>query len=204
MASFKKMKPAEFAAIFNDMVTIYTNNKGELDLTVDEVSAFDTAKSALNDDILDFQIKKDAFDAAAAKLKQSHLTAAEMAESRNKVIKADKAISIPLKASLGINVDTSNAVSSPLVPPSELVVVGFDNGINKLSWKRNGNARWTQFLIEFRTGETGAWQVLDAVTATRYEHAGQTPGIKVYYRVYAKRSNQKSGNSNVAVAYGQN
>lgn len=202
MASFKKMKPTEFAPIFVDMVTIYENNKSELGITGDDMTESTAARDNLTSAIADNQVKKDAFEASEAALKDAHFAAAEIADSRNAMIKANKKISNPIKESLNISTSLSIPATSPLSAPIELTVVGFDNGINKLKWKRNGNTQSTQFILEQRIGDAGAWQFLDTLTATRYEHTGQTPGTKIYYRITAKRSSQSSGHSNIAVVYG--
>lgn len=203
MPVYKYMKPTDFAPIFKEMVTIYENNKAELGIPNDELVDYQTASAALNDSISNYHAKKDAFEAAGAAMRDAHLLAADFADSRNKMIKANKKISNPIKESLNISTKVGNAAVN-LTPnePTDLTVIGFYNGINRLTWKRNGNTQNTPFIIEHRFNETEAWQYLDVITATKYEHIGQTPGVKIYYRIIAKRSKTKSGHSNIAVAYG--
>jgi hypothetical protein len=43
---------------------------------------------------------------------------------------------------------------------------------------------------------------VDAVTATKYEHLGQTPGVRATYRIKARRRAVLSDPSNEAVIYG--
>ena len=89
----------------------------------------------------------------------------------------------------------------PPTPPSDLTVTPFANGINRLTWVRNNNVQGTKFIIEAKRSANGAWQFVDVVTATRFDHINQTPGVPVMYRVKAKRGNQESVPSPDTVAY---
>jgi hypothetical protein len=103
-----------------------------------------------------------------------------------------------LLAELGLPI-TPHTTS--LEDPKELVAVGYSNGDNKLSWKRNGNRNGTVFVIEAKYGASTNWGQIDAVTSTRYTHSNQTPGTQVVYRVRARRGEAVSGYSNTAVVY---
>lgn len=123
----------------------------------------------------------------------------EMIRSVAKVINASNTIPETLKADLGITISPSPI--GPVTSPSSLVANGFDNGQNKLSWKRNGNAPRTAFLIEVKYGATGPWQFVAITSKTRFVHEGQTPGQMTTYRVFAQRNDFQSGASNLAVIY---
>lgn len=124
----------------------------------------------------------------------------ELFRGTAKVIAANGNIDPELKAELGIN--TSPSSLGPVVPVTDLAVAGFATGTNKLSWKRNGNADGTTFLIEARYGESAIWTLIDVATSTRYNHTDQTPGVQVQYRIISQRAGIKSDPSNEAVVYG--
>ena len=67
-------------------------------------------------------------------------------------------------------------------------------------WSRNGNAPGTQFVIEYSVSG-GAWTLLDIVTKTNYIHNTGLMLAQVYqYLVKARKNNETSGPSNIAVA----
>ncbi len=102
----------------------------------------------------------------------------------------------------GFNVVDGVKTTTAPVAPTDLVVTGTSDGINKLTWKRNGNKQGTLFMIEARSGDSGAWLIIDTVTNTKYEHKNQVPGVKIQYRIKAKRGTKESTASNMAVVYG--
>jgi hypothetical protein len=83
-----------------------------------------------------------------------------------------------------------------------LVATGTSDGTNSLKWNRSGNRQGTTFIIEAKIGDSNVWTMIDAVTNSTYKHKNQTPGVKVQYRVRAKRGDFESGYTNVAVVYG--
>lgn len=107
-----------------------------------------------------------------------------------KVINADVNISATLKGELGISIGPSP--SNPVTWPSNLTVVGLENGVNSLRWKRNGNAKGTIFIIESKSEDAANWTILTSLTALKYDHMGQVPGVRVSYRISAKRGNVQS------------
>ena len=52
-----------------------------------------------------------------------------------------------------------------------------------------------------KTGESTTYTMVDVVTKTKYDHKNQTPGVKVSYRILAKRGEKLSGHSNIATVY---
>jgi len=42
-------------------------------------------------------------------------------------------------------------------------------------------------LIEAKYGVDGTFNVVDTVTATKYDHKGQTPGVPAWYRITPRR-----------------
>jgi hypothetical protein len=106
-----------------------------------------------------------------------------------------------LRVEAGIPVrDTVRTTSAP-VTPLDLVANADAAGTNVLRWSGAGNASGIQYVIEAQYGGVGAFNMVDAVTATTYRHVGRTVGQQVVYRVRARRGTMISDASNVAVVY---
>jgi hypothetical protein len=73
-----------------------------------------------------------------------------------------------------------------------LQVNGCANGVNELRWNRTGNAPTTIFFVENRLAGSTTWGFVAAITGTRFNHMGQTPGQEQYYRVTSIRAGVNS------------
>jgi hypothetical protein len=96
--------------------------------------------------------------------------------------------------------DTVRTFSAP-VSPRELVATQASPTSASLAWNSNGNASGVQYVIEKRVNNAGEWLQVDVVTATRYLAQGLTPGVRVDFRVKARRGAQTSDPSNTASIY---
>lgn len=189
-----------FAPWIINFASVATANATLLNLTVGQAANL-TAHATLFETAFEENNAAKANAKGKATVKRNIRKASEdLFRGTAKVIAANGNIDPDLKAELGIN--TSPSSIGPVVPVIDLAVAGFATGTNKLSWKRNGNATTTTFLIEARSGESEDWTLLDAVTNTRFNHTGQIPGVQVQYRVISKRGGVKSDPSNEAVVYG--
>ncbi len=103
---------------------------------------------------------------------------------------------------LGLNVDDDSLTKSVPNPSTDLVVTGTSDGINRLKWSRASNRQGTLFVIEAKIAEAADWTIINAVTSSRFDNTNQTPGVKVQYRVKAKRGDLESSYSNKASVYG--
>ena len=120
----------------------------------------------------------------------------------NNGIKSIDGLASNIIEELGLNANESNAGGSAPTAPADLVATGTSDGTNHLKWSRNGNRQGTMFVIEGKAGDASTWTMVDAVTSASYKHINQTPGVKIQYRIKAKRGDLESGNSNTAVVYG--
>ena len=105
-----------------------------------------------------------------------------------------RAMEIPdnILESLGLKVhDTIPSHEEPN-QATNLQVEGLGVGINELDWDGNLNKSGTQYIIEAKYGLEAPFQIVDTVTATKYRHEGQTPGVAVFYRITARRGKLKS------------
>ena len=117
-------------------------------------------------------------------------------------VQSNPAVTPALKSSLGLNPKTNKPGVVQPVTPTGLTASGASNGVNELQWNRAGNHPSTVFLVEAQTGTNPDFVQIGAPTATKFTHSGVTPGVKVTYRVRARRRSTLSAPSNVATLYG--
>lgn len=133
---------------------------------------------------------KDALKGATAVRTTDRKNATAVVRAFAKEFKANPAISQQLLGDLGI---LSSSTSGPVVKVTDLNVVGCDDGDNRLTWDRNGNADGTTFIIEFSKNAGTTWTFAGAVSKTNFIHEGQTPGQTTWYRVTSNRASVSSG-----------
>ncbi len=175
-------------------------NETELGLTPEQVLTIQEQSAefkSLCD--LTFEKKKQLQGIVAAK-DQVRRTSTETARAIAKQIKANPAVGPGLLGKLGI---VQPRTSGPLVMVKKLVVTGTSNGVNSLTWDRNGNAQGTVFLIESKLEGASDWNFVAAVTKATFQDTNQIPGQTKYYRVKASRSGKTSNPSAPAVIYSQ-
>ena len=110
-------------------------------------------------------------------------------------------VTTPLALALGLKPRKVPRVKSAPAAPQKLTAKAAPNGVHTLQWQRMGNKPNTTFEIEAQTGDSAAWQIVGSVTATRFTHYGQVPGVKITYRVTARRAKMVSAASNLATVY---
>lgn len=192
-------KDADYRTWLDNFATVALANATALDLTTGQTTQITALTTAFKNAYI-------ASEAGKANVKGLISTKDGMRQASEsqvravaKLINANPNIPSQLKADLGINV--SPTPLGPVVTPANLVVNGTQNGVNTLSWKRNGNAYGTSFLIEYKPEGAGTWTMLTSVTRVRFEHMGQTPGAQVAYRVSAKRGSSQSAPTPATIAY---
>lgn len=200
MASYTRMTNAELTAAMTTWIELSPEEQRTLKLET-EIAALTAERDELRESMQAETAARNALDAAENRTKQARANAISRMSSNDARIKPDKNIPQSLKSIAGITAPDVVPTSSVPTVPLDCAVQPNANGINLVKWNRNGNRQGTQFIVEFRVGETGAWQIAGIVTAAKFAHTGRTPGERVYYRVRAQRAGLSSANSNEAVAY---
>lgn len=103
------------------------------------------------------------------------------------LVQLNEDVTDELRGKMGINIH--DKIPSHEVPYriSELKVLGQDNKINKIDWNKNGNKSGTQYILEVKYALDGDYQIVDTVTATKYDHKNQVPGKPAWYRITPRR-----------------
>lgn len=192
-------KDAEYRTWLNNFATVALANAAELDLTTGQTTNITALSTAFTNAYTASQAGKASLKGMISTKDNMRKASEELIRSVAKLINANDNISDQLKADLGINVLPTPV--GPVAVPEDLVVHTFQSGVNALSWKRNGNAYGTTFLIEYQLPGSSTWTILTSATSVRYDHEGQVAGQQIAYRVSAKRGTIQSGPSNVAIAY---
>ena len=202
MPDISQLSPDEISAFLGNFIAVANTNKTVLGITDGDLDLLTDQKEAVDTRIVGQKSAQDAAKAATASLGSAVKTAKTNLSTRNRLISANPAISNALKAQLGLTVPDNTPTDNTPVPPIELTVTGSAAGINTLRWKRGANKPGVQYVVEAKTDGAAAWVLVDAVTATRFDHLNQTPGLPVVYRVRARRRGVLSAPSNETTIYG--
>ena len=173
-----------------NFATVAAANATELGLSTGDTTAMTTQSAGFTTAYNNSQTTKNTLKSRIASKNNKRTSSEALFRTYAKQINANSSISDELKAQLGITITPS--VVGPVVPPIDLVVTGYETGVNKLAWKRNGNAQGTAFIIESKPETSGVWTIINVCTATKFDHTGQVPGQRVSYRISAKRGNSQS------------
>ncbi|MCE9558456.1 MAG: fibronectin type III domain-containing protein [Armatimonadetes bacterium] len=91
----------------------------------------------------------------------------------------------------------------PFVEPIQVTaftVNAINNGYAKFKWDRNGNNAATVFVLEQKSG-TGDWLRVWSGTRSKVQLTGYTPGVEVFFRVFATKGEFVSEPSDTQVIY---
>ena len=199
---YKKIKNPEFTIFVESFLGQAEANKAVLQFSEAKLDELSGNNTELKAKLLSRQNLQDSLDATDERIKF-------LRENMNKAVARfendadnNEEVSNSVKELLGFDTNSQSAASLGITVPQDLLVNGTSDGINHLKWNRNGNRYGTAFIIEAKIGDSSAWNIIDVVTVSKYDHKNQTPGVKVQYRVRAKRGEQESTASNTATVYG--
>lgn len=199
---YKKMKNPEFTIFVENMMNQADINKPILEFDPEKVTELKDDNAQLKAKLLSIKNLEDTLDSEAQAIKALRSKMNISVERFEIDADNNEKVTESLKELLGLSVKSSNGGFSGVTVPMDLLVNGTSDGINHLKWSRNGNRQGTTFIIEVRIGDSNNWIIIDAVTNTKYDHKNQTPGVRIQYRVRAKRGDIESIASNIAIVYG--
>ncbi len=196
------MSHAEFVIWMKNMLTVVEDNNAIANIDAALITDSKATRISLSTNLDERQTIEDNLAGKNEDIKFNRKDLNKKAAKIQGLLKLNSDVSNSLIEQAGFNIDEGGRTSTPPNPPMDLVVTGTSDGVNHLKWKRNGNPQGTLFFIEAKIGNSDAWTIVDTVTVSKYDHTDQTPGVKVQYRIRAKRGNAESTASNVAVVYG--
>lgn len=94
--------------------------------------------------------------------------------------------------SLDIPARHTSGTRSAAATPSGLIATAQVNGGVTLKYARNGNSQSTTFTIQQSDDEGATWSNIYSSSKTRVNLAGYTPGVSIWFRVFATRNNTSS------------
>lgn len=193
---------AEFAIWLANFINKADFYKALLNLSGGQITNLQTKATQFNADLALKQQKKEESVGQTALVKDERKDLNKDIGLLNNAFKAIDGLPGNILEELGLSINLGNFGNVQPFIPTDLVATGTSDGINSMKWNRNGNRQGTMFIIEAKIGDSDTWVMIDAVTGSTYKHKNQTPGVKIQYRIKAKRGDLESSHSNTAVVYG--
>lgn len=195
-------KPDQEAVAYLDtLITALEANEVAYGGVADDFASLRTLHTAFEDALNVSNTKKGEAQIAVANKDAARLDLEAAVRPEVAQIQVNPAVLDADRVTAGIPIrDTVRTFSNPITP-TDLVAVADAAGTNTLKWDDAGNATGIQYVVEGKVGAAAGFSTVDVVTARTYRHTGQTPGVKVEYRIRARRGNAISDPSNVAVVY---
>lgn len=185
-------------AWLNNFAETCEKYESELDLDTEELAEINGAASGFSTDLTAQSTAKAILKGATAAKNSAKTTANAVARKYAKEFKANPTVSSEILSELQI---VSNAVTSPVTTVTGVSVTGCDDGVNKVTWNRNGNSQGTSFIIEYRVDGQSNWNFAGVVTKVKFDHENQTPGVMTWYRIISTRAGTNSAPSVAVAAY---
>jgi hypothetical protein len=128
--------------------------------------------------------------------------ATQLAKLSNKI----KAEGTATEFQLAVGLTPNKVIRSTVVPLtiSDLVAEANSNGINRLSWRPNGNRYGVSYDIEGRFGDEGDFMPIGSTQNRGFKHSGQIPGNYGEYRIITRAAKSVSDPSASVTVYAQN
>ncbi len=167
-------------------------------LVADDVSGLAALRADFNTKLAAALAAKAALANAVAEKDASRATLQNTLRRLAKRIQADPTVTDDARRAAGIPVpDRVRSTNAPITP-SQLVAVEDGSSAALLSWNSNGNTSGIRYVVEKRVGNAGEWSLVDVVSATKKRVVGLTPGVRVDFRVKARRGAVDSDPSSVS------
>jgi hypothetical protein len=192
-------KDADFIAWLANFLTVANANLIPLGLIAADLTPVSTLQPTYSAQLNDVEAKKAALAGAVETKDATKDSVIQKLRLLVNKIQVNPAVTPALKSQLGISTREGGQYPQHPVAPDQLVAQLLPGGAIELDWNRNGNAPGTQFVIEYCLIPIGKWTLLNVVTKTNYVHDGHPLGSPIQYRVKARKANETSGQSNIAL-----
>lgn len=198
-STYYPSKDAELVVWLGNFITVANANLAALGIVATDVDPIKALQPTYSTNLNDVETKKAALSASVETKDATKDSIIQKIRLIVNKIQANPAVTPSLKAQLGISTRTGSTNLQHPVAPSDLVAELQSDGSVNLTWNRNANAPRTQFVIESIVGNGTEWSLLDVVTRTNYTHQGIGRGEQIMYRIKARKGNETSGCSNLAI-----
>ena len=192
-------KDAEFIIWLQNFATVANANLAALGLIAGDMTPITTLQPTYTTNLHDVESKKRALTNAVDTKDATKDSIIQKVRVVVNKIQANPSVTPALKAQLGISTRDGGQYPVHPVEPNQLFAELLSDGGVELDWNRNGNAPGTQFVIECKIGSATEFSLINVVTKTSYIHIGLTPGTRAEYLIKARRNNETSGPSNIAI-----
>lgn len=192
MYSYLPTKDADLEDWVGNFLTVAAANETALGIAAADLAPITADNTAYVNAIASVTTTKTAAKAATHSKDVAHKTLTHDVRLLVKRIQAHPGVSSTLKVSLGINPDNGTRTTTPPVTPKDLKANGSSLGVNSIAWNKNGNIPTTQFVIEAKKPADTTWNIVGQTTRSKFDHTGQTPGVKLEYRIIAARADKAS------------
>lgn len=182
-------------------VTVATANSTALVLTTPQITDFNTKTQALSTARQNVEDKRKAAEASVEDKDIKKRAVVTTARDLNRYIQGQPGVKDNIKTDLGLSVRKPHPKPVKPVTPADLKVVTDWSGFNALKWKSGGNTSGVLYEVQALFGDAAEWTVIATTSVRSFTHHGVTPGMRIEYRVAAKRRTDYSGYTDVAVAY---
>jgi hypothetical protein len=180
------------------VVPALVSDPAAVGLVADDVSGLAALRADFNTKLAAALAAKAALANAVAEKDASRATLQNTLRGLAKRIQADPTVTDDARRAAGIPVpDRVRSTNAPITP-SQLVAVEDGSSAALVSWNSNGNTSGIRYVVEKRVGNAGEWSLVDVVSATKKHVVGLTPGIRVDFRVKARRGAVDSDPSSVS------
>ncbi len=189
---------AAWLAIFN---SVAGTNATTLGLSPSDLTALNASLTNFNAAVSNATATRNAAKAAMLSKQTNRKNSSALVRGYARRIQANPNVSVAIKQQLGLPIHKTPSGAVVPTVPAALVATPHAAGFNALKWKPNGNTQGTVYVVEVSLSGSTQWTQVGAVTKTRFDHQGVTPGQTLYYRVSAQRGKETSAPSNDAVVY---
>ncbi len=170
-------------------------------LTTDQYDELHAAATDYSLKISENQAAQDEAQAATAARRTSGKNLVKVIRKDVRIIQSLPGITPQLLEAAGLPVHDTIHTPRNVHQPQDLTAEGTPQDESILDWDAGENFPGTLYQIEAQKDVNVGFVMIDVVTKTKYHHKGQTPGVRVDYRVRAKRDGEVSIPSNVATVY---
>ena len=193
---------AEFQLWLANFVTVAGANVTALGLVAADITALSGAQATFGGSLGQMKAMQASAKAATTTKEVSRKAVNNQVRTLVRKIQGTATVTAALKNQLNINPRNTPKTHTPPAQPTYLLASPDTSGVNSLAWDRNGNKPATTFVIEAMLGASTTFEQIGTTTKTRFDHTGQTPGVKATYRVIAERADMSSLPSQSVTVYG--